>query len=431
MASPQLGRRQTSDGVVRRKHRPDYQIVLFTGILLLLGLVVLYSISVARVELINEGGHTLDQSHFMQKQVLYLGIGLAAFAVSAMLPLMFWTHIASKVLLVGLGACALLFLLGLVMDGGIILKSGGATRWFNVGFGTFQPAELLKFGMLLFIGLFLGRKISQGKVNNVHETLLPVGVLMAISLFFIIVLQKDMGTGITLTGIVAIMLFVAGLSIKNALMAAGAALSAGVFLIITSPHRMERVATFFDPSRAGDAESYHIQQASIALGSGGFTGLGLGKSVQAFGYLPEALNDSIFAIFGETFGFIGLVTVVGLFFMLLVRLIKVMDHVIDPVQQMLVAGVVGWIATHAIVNIGAMTGVFPLTGVTLPFLSFGGTSLLFVMTALGIAFHISRYTTHQPVNQLQSKGADDENSRSRRGLGRARYASAGRYQRAR
>lgn len=413
-------------GDLVRRHRPDYQITLFMGILLLLGLIVLFSISPARVELINQEGYSLDQAHFMQKQVVYLLIGLSAFLVAAWMPVRFWTSIAGKVLMAGFAASALLFLLGL-FDSSLVLKSGGATRWFNVGFGTFQPAELLKFGIMLFTALFLGRRIKQGKVNDVHETLIPLAVLLGISMFFIIILQKDMGTGITLTGIVASMLYLAGISRKYMTVGIVGLALIGVLLIITSPHRIERVQTFFNPGGAGEAEGYHIEQAAIALGSGGFTGRGLGQSVQAFGYLPEALNDSIFAIFGESFGFVGSVVVMSIFFALLLRLLKIHDHIVDPVQRMLVAGVFGWVASHTVVNIGAMIGVFPLTGVTLPFLSFGGTSLLFIMTALGIAFHISRYTSHSQITQPNNGGSSNEDSRGRRGIGRTRYASTRSY----
>ncbi len=412
-----------------RRHRPDYQIILFTGILLLLGLILLFSISNARVELINaSSGSNLDQAHFMQKQVLYLGLGITAFMIAATLPIKFWSSIASRVLLTGLGACALLFLLGLFMDGGLVLKSGGATRWFNMPFGTFQPAELLKFGMMLFTALFLARRIQQGRVNNAQETLIPLTLLLGVALFFIVVLQKDMGTGITLTGIVVAMLYLAGINRRYMLAGFFGLLSVGVLLIVTSPHRMERVATFLNPSlAASEAEGYHIQQATIALGTGGFSGRGLGQSIQAYGYVPEALNDSIFAILGETFGFVGLVSVMCLFFGLLLRLLKTYNQVVDPTQQMLVAGVFGWIASHTVVNVGAMLGVFPLTGVTLPFLSFGGTSLLFIMIALGIVFHISRFTTHQAINQSNNGRSSNEDSRSRRGVGRTRYASTRSY----
>lgn len=410
-----------------RRHRPDYQIVLYMGILVLLGLVVLYAISPARVELINQNGSNLDQAHFMEKQLLYLAIGLTAFAFAAALPSEWWKRYTEKILYVGFGACLLLAFLGLFLNGGIIIETGGATRWFNFGIGSFQPAELLKFGLLLYIASFLGRRIQQGKVNSVSDTLVPLGVLLGVASLFIIVFQKDMGTGITLFGMVMAMLVVSGLKARLFALCAAAAGVLGVLLIFTSPHRIARVLTFMNPS-AEDASSYHINQAAIALGSGGVTGKGLGQSVQAFGYLPEAVNDSIFAILGETFGFIGLLVILVLFYLLLRRLLMIIDRVNDPTMRLIVAGVFGLIMTHVVVNVGAMTGVFPLTGVTLPFLSFGGTSLLFMMLGLGLVFHISRYTSHRIIEEKKESG--DESSMRRRGVGRSRHASTRRHQRA-
>jgi cell division protein FtsW len=410
-----------------RRHRPDYQIILFMGILVLLGLIVLYAISPARVELINQSGNSLDQGHFMQKQLLYLGIGLVGFTFAATMSTDWWKRYTDKILLAGFGACLLLAFLGLFLDGGIIIETGGATRWFDFGIGSFQPAELLKFGLLLYLAAFLGRRMQQGKVNNVNDTLVPVGILLALAALFIIVFQKDMGTGITMVGMVLSMLLIAGLKARLFALVAAVGLGLGMLLIVTSPHRIERVMTFLNPA-AADAESYHITQAAIALGSGGLTGKGLGQSVQAFGYLPEAVNDSIFAILGETFGFIGLIVILILFFMLLRRLLFVSDRVADPTMRLIVAGVFGLIMTHVVVNVGAMTGVFPLTGVTLPFLSFGGTSLLFMMLGLGLVFHISRYTSHRTIDDVKETG--DEGSVRRRGVGRTRYAGTRRHQRA-
>lgn len=396
------------------------------GILVLIGLVVLFAISPARVQLINGEGNTLDLAHFMQKQVLYLAIGISAFIFAATLPLKIWQKYSSKLLLAAFGACLLLAFLGLFMDGGIILKSGGATRWFNLGPGTFQPAELLKFSLLIFVAGFLGRRIVQGKINNFSETIIPLGVVVGLAVLFIIGFQKDMGTGITMLGMLAAMLFVAGLNKRMLAVVVGTLIAVGIIFIIFSPHRIARITTFFNPTAASDASNYHIEMANIAIGSGGFSGKGLGGSIQAFGYLPEAVNDSIFAILGETFGFVGLIVILAIFFALLLRILKVMDHVNDPVMKLLVAGGFGWFATHVVVNVGAMTGVFPLTGVTLPFLSFGGTSLLFTMLVLGMIFQISRYTTHQ--KSLTGDGY--ESSHSRRGVGRTRYAGPRRHQRA-
>lgn len=417
-------------GVVRR-HRPDYQLVLYMGILVLVGLVVLFAISPARVEMINgQGGNNLDQAHFMQKQVLYLGAGLTAFAVAASMPLAVWKRLSGRILLLGLGVCLLLSFLGLFMDGGLILKSGGATRWFNIGPGTFQPAELLKFGLWLFVAAFLARRMAQGKLSSPSETLLPLALPLALAIILVVGLQKDMGTGITLVGIVASMIIVSGMKLKAVVPGAAALLIVGGLFVAMSPHRLERVATFMNPGAAGAslAQNYHINMASIAIGSGGFFGKGLGESIQAFGYLPEAVNDSIFAILGETFGFVGLIAIMSVFVALLWRIMRISEHVQDPFLRMLAAGGFGWLATHVVVNIGAMTGIFPLTGVTLPFLSFGGTSLLFTMLVLGILMQVSRYTSHQVVKQEREAGR--ESTYSGRRIGRARYADTRRIRRA-
>lgn len=416
---------EESGGV--RRHRPDYMIVLFMGILSLLGLVVLYAISPARVELLNSSADSsLDTNHFMQKQLLYLLVGLVAFGITATISLKFWHKLREKMLWLSLGACGLLTVIGW-LHLSLAQCTYGACRWYDFGFFTFQPAEILKFALLIFLAGFLAQRIKTGRVNSVRETLLPVAIILAASLILIIGFQKDMGTGISIIGIVACMLFMGGIKIKYYAIGAGLIVAASVLLILISPHRLDRIATFFSPEQNGDTTSYHITQAKIAIGSGGLTGKGLGNSVQAFGYLPEAVNDSIFAILGEKFGFVGLVAIMAVFLGLLLRLLKITDNLTDPYLRLLVAGVFGWIGTQTIVNIGAMLGVFPLTGVTLPFVSFGGTSLLFIMAATGLAFQVSRYTSHKV--ESGTKEGTYEGTGSRRGLGRTRDASPGRRQR--
>jgi len=411
---------------ITRRHRPDYQLVLLMGLLLLIGLVVLFAISPYQVERINLDGGELDQAHFMQRQIMYLAAGLGAFTVAAFLPVKLWVKHAAKILLIGLGACLLLSFLGIFIKDGIVYESGGAVRWFNLGIASFQPAELLKFGVMLFVATFLGRKIAQNKVNNISETLFPVAVVLGVASLLVIVFQKDMGTGITMLGTSATMLFLSGLNKRLIFTTLALVVGAGLLLIVTSPHRIARVTTFLNPTDTSDAANYHINQAAIAIGSGGFTGKGLGQGVQAFGYLPEALNDSIFAVLGETFGMVGLVVIIAIFTAMILRLLRILDRMPDPTLRMIVAGVAGLIMTHVVVNIGAMTGIFPLTGVTLPFLSFGGTSLLFTMLSLGIAFHISRYT----VYKKQEGAREDESSLRGWGVRRSRHAGSRRYQRA-
>lgn len=414
---------------ITRRHRPDYRLVLLMGLLLLIGLVVLFAISPYQVERINLDGGQLDQAHFMQRQMLYLAVGLSAFVAAAFIPLAFWVKHAGKILLLGIGACLLLSLIGLFIKDGIVYESGGAVRWFNLGVASFQPAELLKFGTILFLAVFIGRRIRQGGLNSIRKTLFPVASIVGLGGLLVIVFQKDMGTGITMIGPVATMLFLAGLNKRLILASVSTVIVSGLLLIVTSPHRIARVATFFNPADTGEAANYQITQAAIALGSGGFAGRGLGESVQAFGYLPEALNDSIFAVLGETFGFAGLVIIMAIFTALILRLLKIFEQMPDPTMRMLVAGVAGLIMTHTVVNIGSMTGIFPLTGVTLPFLSFGGTSLLFTMLSLGIVFHISRYTVYERINEKEGAAEHESGMRGRR-LRRTRDAGTRRYQRA-
>lgn len=412
-----------------RKHRPDYQIIVFVGILLLLGLVVLYAISPARVETLNMGGDaSLDQAHFMQRQLLYLVVGVGAFVFAASTPLSLWQKNAGKLLAISIAACVLLAILG-ALNVPLALCTGGACRWFNLGFTTFQPAELVKFAMLIFVARFLGRKVLAGKVSDLHETIIPLGVLVVIAVVFIIGLQKDMGTGLALLGTVGTMLFVAGVNRRIGAIVLGAVIAIGLIFIIIAPHRIARVVTFLGHDSSSDIKgsSYHITQAKIALGTGGLLGLGLGKNVQAFGYLPEAPNDSIFAVMGEAFGFLGLVGILLFLGALLLRLLNILDRTENISLRLLVAGVFGWLATHSVLNIGAMVGIIPLTGITLPLLSFGGTSLLFIMLALGIVFSISRYTVHGKI-------IDDENTKNQdsdrgRRLRRTRHAGSSGHRR--
>ena len=169
-------------------------------------------------------------------------------------------------------------------------------------------------------------------------------------------------------------------------------------------------------------KNYHIQQARIAIGSGGLLGLGIGKSVQATGYLPEATNDSIFAVMGETFGFVGLMAILALFTALLLSILHVAARLPNVTLRLIVAGIFGWIASHVILNIAAMTGLAPLTGIPLPLLSYGGTSMLFIAAALGLVFQISKYTSHKALEE----GESGQDLSGRRRLRRTRYASGSR-----
>jgi cell division protein FtsW len=281
--------------------------------------------------------------------------------------------------------------------------------------GSFQPAELLKFGVLVFLARFMAQRISVHKLNDWKESIWPILTVSMVILFIVIVVQKDMGTGIAIFSIIASMLFVAGVNRQIGLRLLIGALIAGVLLIVTAPHRVERMLTFLrgdqTSSQSALDEDYQIRHAKIAIGSGGLMGVGIGNSVEATGYLPEALNDSLFAILGETFGFIGLTLIMLVFLMLLMRFLRIVDRSVDTWMKLVAAGAFGWLASHMILNIASMIGIFPLTGITLPLLSFGGTSMLFISAVVGMMFQISKYTRFGKIKVEESASADTSSGR--------------------
>lgn len=414
---------QRSGSAVVRKHRPDYQLALYTAILMLLGLVIMYAIGPQRASVLNSAmGSSFSDSYFFIKQVVSIVLAAIAFIGMALIPYLVVIKHATTLLIVGLGACVLLALASL-MNLPFAEEVNGATSWFSLGvLGSIQPSEILKFGLMAYLAVFLGARAKEGVINDWHKTVLPTLIVVGISLFLVVVLQKDLGTGTVLLAIALTTMFIAGISRRWLLIILVGIVIAGFVVIVTQPHRMARIATFFkgDNTSVEDAGSYQIEHAKIALGTGGMFGVGIGKSVQATGYLPEVINDSIFAVMGEIFGFVGLASLLALMVALMLRLLRVVEHLVDIRLKLLAAGVFGWFGTHVILNVAAIIGIFPLTGITLPLVSFGGTSMLFMAAALGLTFQLSRYTIH---GARLKEATQHEDSRSRRGVGRTRYAS--------
>lgn len=408
-----------SDAKLARRHRPDYKIVLYMGLLMLLGLVIIFAIGPQRAMVLNKAYNAnYSDSYFFIKQLQSLFLALIAFFIAYKFPISKLSKLSSLIIGLAIGASLLLAVAGAL--GLPFTKTAlGATRWFIVGGISIQPSEFLKIAILLFGAGFLGNKAKAGKINDIYGTIIPFLSILAVAVFFVVVVQKDLGTGVAIMAIAAVALFVAGVETKILIRLAILTLVIGSLLIAFSPHRVARIATFVkgDSTSVDDAGSYHIEHAKIAIGSGGMFGVGIGNSVQATGYLPEAINDSVFAIMGETFGFIGLMVIMLLFGGLLMRLLALTEHLADPRLRLVAAGIFGWLFAHVFLNIGAMIGIIPLTGITLPLLSFGGTSMLFIAAALGLAFQLSGYTVHSS-NLKETK---NENSYSRRGVGRTRH----------
>ena len=323
--------KNTSDLVVR-KHRPDYMIAIITGVLLLLGLVIIYAIGPQRANVLNLAfGGNYSDSYFFIKQFVAFGVAVVGFSLAAATPYKVWMKLASPLLVLGFVACLVLAISG-ALGLPFAPEINGAVSWFQLGIlGGIQPAEILKLGLLMYLAVFLGKRVKEGTINDTKETLIPVAVVSGLAILFIVIFQRDLGTGIAIASIILTMLFIAGVNKRIlAVILAGAVVLASIFILI-APHRMERVTTFLqgDAASVDDPGAYHIKQAKIALGTGGLFGVGIGNSVQATGYLPESVNDSVFAILGETFGFVGMLALMTIFITLLLRMLRVMDHLVD------------------------------------------------------------------------------------------------------
>lgn len=375
-----------------RKHKANRIISVLTLFLMGAGLIMIYAIGPMRANFMNSAyGTDYNTNYFFIHQLISVVLALVSFVVGYALPYSRLRQFAKWVMLAGLIASAVLALLAMV---GSSLASCqlGACRWFNLGpLGSFQPAELLKLGLVLYLPQLAAERRKEGKLDT-RDFWQPFAIVSVFSVFFVVVLQKDLGTGVVLIAIILAILLMSGISTKRFLLVVGIIALGGVLAVITSPHRIERLLTF---GQGEGSDSYHIDNAMIAIGTGGFLGVGIGNSVQATGYLPESINDSVFAVMGETFGFVGLMVVVSCFAVLLLQLLKTSDHLQDHEQSLLVIGVFAWVATHVAVNIGAMTGLIPLTGITLPLLSYGGTSMIFISLALGVSLQLSCYTSRE------------------------------------
>ena len=262
-----------------RRHRPDYLIFLLAVGLAVFGIVIIYSISSGLYD-----GDTQTINREMFKRVGFLLIGVIAFLLASRISLNVWKKWSPYIFLAGLLICIALPILGW-LNVPIATCALGACRWYDLGITSFQPAELLKLGTVLFMAGYLSTRLANGRLDS-RSTLIEVLVVMLLALGAIVGLQKDMGTGIALLAIFAMQLYMSGMAMRQLVIIAGVMLALMVALIIVAPHRIERMMTYF---QSGNEETdYHITQALIGLGSGGLTGRGLGQSVQAFGWLPEA-----------------------------------------------------------------------------------------------------------------------------------------------
>lgn len=355
----------------------DRKLFWLVLIFLVFGLIVLSSASV--VQATKQFG---SSAHFWRHQLLF-GVlpGLALMLVCWKMDYRGLRIFALPLLLGALGLMGLVF----VPNFGVHLK--GATSWLTLGPVTFQPAEVLKLSLIIYLAAWLGDK--RERIKDWKLGLVPFALVMGV-VAGLLLMQPDLGT----LGIVAMiaggMYFAAGLSYR--------ATAAVVLIIVTlvvgfaafSPYRWNRIMTVFDPSRDVRGSGWQLNQSLIAIGSGGVWGVGLGQSTQKFGFLPEPIGDSIFAIIAEELGFVGAVGTIALFILTGLLLVWIARGASDGFGALIATGMAVWILGQAIVNMTAVTGLGPLTGLPLPFISYGGTSMIAMLAGVGIVLNIAR-----------------------------------------
>ena len=397
-----------------RKHKTDKIIALLVVILMLISLIIVYAIG-GRVAVANNAakGKHFSELYFFTHHAVIIGASIAAMVIGYKIPYKFLAKIAKKLFWISVVLCLLVTILGR-MNAPIVTCDLGACRafWVPIISVGFAPVELLKISAALYGAYLIKTRRKSGQLSS-KEFWIPYATIFAATAIFVGGFQKDLGSTVVISMMLASMALVGGVPFRSLAIAGGVLLLSAGALIAVAPHRIARISGW-----EGDGDSYHLESSIITFGTGGLTGLGLGNSIQSSGYLPESLTDSIFSIIGETWGFVGTSLVIAIFALMLGRILRVSENTEDPEQSLFAVSVFAWIISHVIINMGGMLGIIPMKGITLPFLSYGGTSMLFAAFAIGVVIQISGWT--------KRKKEIDEDSSSRWGQRRARYSSGSR-----
>lgn len=358
--------------------KPDYYLLSFFAALVVVGLIALASASMVKSQ------EMFGQPYyFLKRQLLFClaaGVPLAFFGYAVNYK--FWRKVS-----IFAYAATIIFLL-LIFLPGLGIVSGGAMRWLHLGPISFQPSEFAKLSLIIYLAAWLEPRIGQR--FGAKTTFIPF-LILAGAVIGLIVLQPNIGTAGLIALVAMAMYFAAGAPAwqVGSLFAAGIAFFVAFIKIF--PHAANRFLIFLHPELDPKGIGYQINQALLAIGSGGFFGRGLGQSIQKFNYLPEVIGDSIFAVVAEEIGFIGVFVILALFIGLAWRGYRIAKRAPDFLSRLLALGITSWIIFQAFINIAAISGMIPLTGVPLPFISYGSSGLLSAMLGVGILLNISRY----------------------------------------
>jgi cell division protein FtsW len=366
------------------RHGPDYGLLTTVLVLVILGLVFVYSSSY-----VFAGVEYGDPNYFIKRQAMFGALGLVG-----MLALMQfdYRHLQRLSPLLMLGA---LIGLGAVLVPGVGVEANGALRWIQMGpLPPVQPSEFAKLAVLIYMAAWLA---SRGDaVKDFSLGVIPfVGMVGFVGA--LVMLEPDLGTSVMIAIITGTLFFIAGARVVHVLVLAGSGVLAASLLILTGGYRMQRILSFTSAEEDPTGVGFQTLQLLVAFGSGGVWGMGLGVSRQKFFYIPGSHTDGVLAIVGEELGLVGVLVVLGLFLVLLWRGWMIMRRAADPFGSLLAAGVLAWFAFQLLINVGGVTRLIPLTGIPLPFLSTGGSSLLVTLLAVGILLSVSKSAVFESV----------------------------------
>ncbi len=361
-----------------RYHGADIVLIGTVAILVAFGLIMLYSAGAVT------GFQRFGQAdYYFKRQLLFFAIGIGVAYLCYYVDYHFWKRSAMLLLIISI------LLLFFVFIPGLGFAAGGAHRWIAIGSFLVQPSEIVKLTFLMYLAVWLE---ARGKgIKDLSYGFLPFVVLLG-AVVSLVLFQPDLGTVSIIVFLSLITYFVAGAPWRYVFTFIFGGLGLVALLIKIAPYRAERLTVFLNPSTDPQGIGYHINQALLAIGSGGLFGRGLGNSLQKYNYLPEVTSDSIFAVIAEELGFILVLALIALYFFLFLRGIDIGRRAPDNFGRYLAVGMTAGIVVQAFINMAALSGLLPLTGITLPFISAGGSSLIILMAQVGILANISRQT---------------------------------------
>ena len=395
-------------------HLEYHLLVLVTLALVAFGLVMVYSASSARALLGSD-----DPAYYLKRQALYAVAGLVALVLLSRTDYRRLRHAAGPLLLASFVLLVAVLAIGTAVN--------GARRWIPLGTLTFQPSELAKLALALWIAGLLARRPAPQTLGDLVR---PIGLVVGAACALILV-EPDLGSALAITIMVAAILLVAGTPVRT--LAAGSGIAGMLVLaaIWFEPYRRARIFSFIDPWHDPQGAGFQSVQAMIALGSGGIFGVGLGESVQKIYYLPEASTDMIFAIVGEELGLVGVLAVIGAFALFAYAGLNIALRCQDPFGKRLAAGLTALVCGQAAVNVSAVMGLAPLTGVPLPFVSYGGSSLVVGLASVGILLNIAVNHGVTAVSEVPDRRRRNSRARPARARGRGSAQVARRERRVR